>query len=927
MKQVLFFKTLLILSVFSGYCYKNNIVQEKTGGNFFCQQFYQHNELHVDCSYKNLTVVPDIPADTVYLYLQHNIIGQIPNKTFEHLNKLDLLDLSFNTLNIDNEDAFAGQQNLRFLYLKNGLQYYNYTIIRLPKNVFKHLFNLTVLDLSANIMYVDEYTFSGLMNLQHLKLDSNWLRKIPNDTFQYTPKLLILDLSSNFLNNVSKGMFNGLGNLHHLYLNNNWIETIENNAFQSLINLTVLDLAFNFFIHSINKQTFAGLPKLRHLNLHFNNINNISNHTFENLTDLRVLDLSNNKLQSVNGKTFIGLKNLDILRLNSNSLRYNTDRLPQGCFQPLESLKQLSIQMNNPQGVVDAFVLPDETIKDLNMLETLELDVNADNEDILGIGFSSLTNLSSLTFSGVCKFPLYNDTFRYTPNLTHFRSIHCDMKFIETGAFLSLTKLIFVELDFVCTLTFKHFSAMEIVLPLSKTTIEILRMNNVYLEYSWWENVNTLLLATSIRELHITNNDNCVDRRVSIPLKRFIPAPVSLQRLDLSNNNIDQISLNLTYVKFLNLSGNLLGHFLEEYSYALNEPRILEFVCLSNNSIKHIFSKLFVRQPKLQNIDLSFNKLADVSFDLSQLVDLEILNLSSNTIRYLDDWSMQNIGRLLEISRSLRVDFSNNKFLCNCYSIRFLNWTLRSRNRFVNFDTYKCTFHNGSSLELKSLRKGILIDLQRDCLNYSISIIITCSAMFVFIAILLMITFYRHRQKVRFMFYTLRGRLHFLYYKTKLKNRFRSTNPSENNLDYIYDAFVSYSDEDRAFVLNECIENLENDGNLKLCLHHRDFVPGHDITDNIIHAIESSRKTICIITRSFLQSYYCMFEFNMARMESIHSRNGKNVLFLVFYEQFLPEELPLVLYEVIQKQTYIEFPNDEHGNRIFWEKIKDGIFA
>ncbi|VDH92458.1 Hypothetical predicted protein, partial [Mytilus galloprovincialis] len=98
---------------------------------------------------------------------------------------------------------------------------------------------------------------------------------------------------------------------------------------------------------------------------------------------LRVLDLSNNKLQSVNRKTFIGLKNLDILRLNSNSLRYNTDRLPQGCFQPLESLKQLSIQMNNPQGVVDAFVLPDETIKDLNMLETLELDVNADNEDIL----------------------------------------------------------------------------------------------------------------------------------------------------------------------------------------------------------------------------------------------------------------------------------------------------------------------------------------------------------------------------------------------------------------------------------------------------------------------------------------------------------------------------------------------------------------
>ncbi|CAC5393754.1 TLR13 [Mytilus coruscus] len=819
-----------MLSLSSGDCYKNNIVPEKTGKCSPCKQFYQHEELHVNCSYKKLRAVPDTSTNTVYLYLQHNLIGQIPNEIFNHLIKLVLIDLSFNTITTISEDSFAGLQNLRFLYLKSSLQYHNDTRIRLPKNVFKHLVNLTFLDLSYNIMYIDKYTFSGLVNLQQLKLNSNWLRRIPNDTFQYTPKLIILDLSCDFLNNVTKGMFHGLRNLHHLYLNANFIDTIANNAFQSLINLTVLNLEINS-IHSINNQTFSGLPKLRHLNLRLNSINNISDHTFENLTDLLVLDLSNNKLQTVNGKTFIGLKNLEILRLNSNSLRYNTNRLPPGCFKPLESLRQLSVQMNNPRSAIDAFVLPDETIKDLKMLETLELDVNADNERIVG-----------------------------------------------------------------------------------PAVIQ-------------WDDINILLLDTPIRELHITNNESCFYGRYSFPLKSIIPAPVSLQLLDLSNNNIDQISLNLTYVIFLNLSGNLLGKFLEEYSYALNETRRLEFICLSNNSIEHIFSKLFVNQPKLRSIDLSFNKLTYVSFELSHLVDLEILNLSSNTIRFLDDRSMKKLNRLLGINKSIKVDLSNNTFQCNCYSIPFLNWTLRSRHRFVNFDTYKCTFHNGSSLYLNSLRKGILIDLQRDCLNYSISIIITCSAMFVFIVTLVIIAIHRHKQKLRFMFYLFRSRLHFLYYKIKFKNRFRSTKQSENKLDYIYDAFVSYSDEDRAFVLKECIENLENDGNLKLCLHHRDFVPGHDITDNIIHAIENSRKTICIITRSFLQSYYCMFEYNMARMESIHSRNGKNVLFLVFYEQLLPEELPLVLYEVIQKETYIEFPNDEHGNRIFWEKIKDGIFA
>jgi hypothetical protein len=68
-----------------------------------------------------------------------------------------------------------------------------------------------------------------------------------------------------------------------------------------------------------------------------------------------------------------------------------------------------------------------------------------------------------------------------------------------------------------------------------------------------------------------------------------------------------------------------------------------------------------------------------------------------------------------------------------------------------------------------------------------------------------------------------------------------------------------------------------------------------------------------------------MFEFNMARMESIYSRNGENILFLVFYEQILPRELPLVMLELVQQQSYIEYPNDEQGNVVFWDKIKNTI--
>ncbi|XP_071145040.1 toll-like receptor 4 [Mytilus edulis] len=142
---------------------------------------------------------------------------------------------------------------------------------------------------------------------------------------------------------------------------------------------------------------------------------------------------------------------------------------------------------------------------------------------------------------------------------------------------------------------------------------------------------------------------------------------------------------------------------------------------------------------------------------------------------------------------------------------------------------------------------------------------------------------------------------------------------------YTYDAFISYSDKEKDFIIKECLPNLEVKRNLKLCIHQRDFIPGEDITVNITSAIHDSKKTICIMTRSFLDSYYCNFEFNMARMENIYHRNGQNILFLVFYEQIPAQDLSLVMLELVQKQSYIEYPNDEQGNVVFWDKIREAI--
>ncbi|CAG2186754.1 TLR13 [Mytilus edulis] len=814
----MFILIILLSSVFCLEITRSNLSNLKL--TFPCAKFYTKGKLHIECSHKNLTNIPDLPSEAVYIDLEGNLIKEIPNATFEHLKNLTFLDISFNRLTSINRQTFVGIQNLK-----------------------------------------------------------------------------------------------------HLKLNNNFIVSIQNNTFDGMTSLTVLDLSNNNILSMISKQFFKGLINLRHLKLNKSPVmtsksREIANNTFEYLINLSVLDLSFNNLESINEQTFTGLENLQYLNLNKNKLSYNTRQVPAGCFKPLKSLIRLSIQNNNVYSYPRICIFPDLTIAHLVNLEKIELDVDVGrrvfkNVQCLGPGYASLQNLHSLKFDTCGRLSLFNDSFKHTPHLTHIDIQKCAVTYVKSGALSRLSKLKVLKLDLSGYSDYKldQFMMVNMVSSLAMTQIEVLDMKDVWetaqTENTFpWEEVNAMLLNTSIRELRFTNNFNVV-----FPTRKSVPSPQSLQILNLSMNALNEILLNLTHVKFLYLQGNALGKYLGNNSYMIKGETKLEYVCLANNSILNLNSDLFKDQPYLQIIDLSYNSLKEVNCDLSHLVKLHILNLTFNLINHLDYKSFTKLDRILKKSDNiLQIDLSYNPVHCNCYTLSFLQWMQRRREHFINFSHLRCQYLNGSISPSNSF-EDVVLYIERECMDYSYLIVIAAIAVLIFIAILLTAVIYRHRWKLRYIFYT-----------AKLK--YMKKKSDEELTEYVYDAFISYADKDREFVIKDCIENLEQ-GVLKLCIHQRDFMPGEDITDNIINAIQNSRKTICIITRSFLDSYYCMFEFNMARMESVHSRNGKNTLFLVFYEKLLPEELPLILYELIQNQSYIEYPNDEQGNVIFWQKIKD----
>ncbi|XP_063411721.1 toll-like receptor 4 [Mytilus trossulus] len=203
--------------------------------------------------------------------------------------------------------------------------------------------------------------------------------------------------------------------------------------------------------------------------------------------------------------------------------------------------------------------------------------------------------------------------------------------------------------------------------------------------------------------------------------------------------------------------------------------------------------------------------------------------------------------------------------------------------------------------------------LKKHCASYENLELALGFGILLFLIIIVGAVVYRFRWKLRYLYYIVKVKYSSLHSET------------EEEYSYMYGAFVSYADEDRIFVHNTLLQKLEVENGIQLCLHKRNFLPGNDIATNIASAIHNSRKTLVIMSHNFLKSYWCMFEYNMARMENVYERRDENVVFLMFYEQMSPRDLPLNVLEMIQSKSYIEYPNDEYGDTVFWDQLVNAL--
>ncbi|KAJ8302148.1 hypothetical protein KUTeg_021135 [Tegillarca granosa] len=786
--------------------------------------------------------------------------------------------------------------------------------INFNRDVFKiDLSHNEITEVPANIFPTD---------IEYIDISFNKINRFQNGSFNRLSKLRTLLLQANKLHLNDEiyftGLFEGLKQLTFLNIKNNSkpggyksypieitnLQSLEilyvdgfdkpfSKEYTSLHNLKTLSLSGldgKCSIYLLQKNHFQNLPYLTNLDISSCKLLRIEKGTFQHLAYLQFLDISFNADLSfrVLSNVSYDLQFTNISVFKGNSIHYTFGKSTELYTEDIKhirntSLKQLYLDKNR-LGLMEINALE-------NIPDTVEYLSAADNKLTMGWYV-----LQTEVIKGVKE---YNGSFQHTAHNPYdlgksifHRERGCDNERRSTceGSIPKYKTEQMLALD----MYLQNILKMNLPVPICKS-VEKIHFSQCSLKYQ----IPQLTMSE--------NNITYVDLSGNILYEWTGPVlnVHKIQYLDLSNNYCSSVSdvffQDLKNLKTLNVSSNILGYTLntDKEGKKLGHLKALKQLDLSRNYIFSLSSRIFVGLQQLEHLNLSRNNLRDLL--ICHIIRL--FGIQENIRHSLDS---------ISVSNNITLDFTGNNFMCTCNDLEFMKWFLNSKIIFRNFENYACRFQNGTIFSFEFLKDTILI-MERDCSSKVGLIAGLSAAIFVVITVIVGGIIYRYRWKLRY-----------LYYMTK-STYWGYSQIGHSDGEYEFDAFVSYADSDRKFVLEDVISNLEKDGGCRLCVHHRDFTPGLDIADNITSSIHKSNKTILILSPDFLKSYWCMFEFNMARMESIYSRDGRNVLFLVFYKNVSGKDLPLVMLDLIESQSYIEYPNDPQGNVVFWDKIKESI--
>ncbi|NWW59688.1 TLR4 protein, partial [Ifrita kowaldi] len=769
---------------------------------------------------------------------------------------------------------------------------------------------------------------------QNLDLSFSNLKSLGSNYFASVPELQLLDLSRCHLHTIEDNSFMDLQRLSTLILTANSLQYLGKAAFYGLTSLKKLVLV------ETNRTSLSELPighlhTLQELNLGHNSITSLKlPEYFANMTALRHLSFFSNKITSISRGDLDALREGNRLNLTLVLSLNNIKSIELGAFAGIHlaelalrsAFENFSAMQTSLQGLAGLQVsrLIVGEFSDREKLEDFERGLLSglcqvqmeefvlicfrgfeDNTDTLFdcIGNVSTIRLVNLGLDDISEVPVWSKVKHLECTKCHFE----DVPAVKLSLFKELRVLRITKNRRLRNFKqkFKSLSNLE-VMDLSENSLtfggccspQFQNCPNLkHLNLSFNSNIKLTGDFTNVKDLLYLDLQH-----TTLLGPGSYPVFLSLQRLiylDISHTKTEVKSqctfCGLNSLQVLKMAGNSF----EDNKLANNFKNLSHLHTLDISSCKlvHVDQSTFDALSELKELNISNNKL--LTFDpgvYQPLQALQVLDFSRNQLTVLLDSARKILPDSL-----VMLDISQNLFDCSCVYLDFLTWVREKQELLQNKELMLC--HTPSYVTNVSLPSFDLSSCHIHAGKVASSVVVLLC-----VAVLL------------FMIYKYYFQLY--YFVVLLSGCKHSAQRGDT-----YDAFVIHSSKDQEWVIKELVEPLEGGRPpFRLCLYHRDFLPGVPVVTNIIEeGFLSSRNVIAVISTDFLESKWCSFEFDIA--QSWQLVEGKTGIIMIVLEDvnkaLLRQRLGLSRY--LRRNTYLEWKDKEISKHVFWRQLTGAL--
>ena len=382
---------------------------------------------------------------------------------------------------------------------------------------------------------------------------------------------------------------------------------------------------------------------------------------------------------------------------------------------------------------------------------------------------------------------------------------------------------------------------------------------------------------------------------------------------------------------------------ISTFSAAMIHAPCLEELYLSgitlSNDIDYSAIKVlkYIDAPQLKMLDLSSIKIKRIDKeDALRLRTVTYLDLRDNLLTSLNNLTHLHVQELLLggnqlysvpmsliTNNPLRIlDLHDNTFVCGCNIEGLQKWVLTDevvyvRNDYSDGQRYRCVGPEVGSKSRYSITE-INLDCEVPLLMY-ISVSVTAGLLTI-IATILAVRYRWHIQYRLFLLFKRRAYQSYLINDDDADDDFEDEDGVPR-----YDAYVIYHNKDEDWVDEQLLSNIEEDHEepFRLCLKNRDIRAGRLIFNELSLHIRRSRKILVILTPRFVEDNWCYFQLNMAHHRVLEESH--NVLIFIILEEIPDKRLTLLLRQLFCKSQCLKWPNDEYGQKLFWQRLREEL--